>query len=57
MMYQRIEEYNFLLEHRHIIEKNSEQARKILGIKKSKVEIIEENIVEWKEKMKKATFS
>ena len=35
MMEQRIEEYNFLIEHRHIKEKNSAQARKILGLKKS----------------------
>lgn len=42
MMNQCFEEYNFLLEHRHIIEKNSEKARKILGIKKTKVEVLNE---------------
>lgn len=46
MMQQRIEEYNFLIEHRHIREKNSAQARKILGLKKSQLQLVKEQIEE-----------
>lgn len=40
MMHQCVDEYNFIVEHRHILEKNSEKARKIMGIHKKKSEII-----------------
>ena len=50
MMKQRIEEYNFLIEHRHIREKNTDKARKILGLRKSHLQLVKEHIEELQRK-------
>jgi hypothetical protein len=57
MMHHCIEEYNFIINHRHILEKNSEKARKILGIQKSESKEIFEKIHSLKSQLGSSTLT